>query len=84
MIDKLQQIEDKLILKLLSQPEKWQTKLVNYFPPIVERCWIQLGNYRLLLHFIHECTAEEALFHTHRWPSAMHILSGKYEMGLGL
>lgn len=83
MIDKLQQIEDKKILELLSKPELWQTKLVNYFPPVVERCWIQLGNYRLLLHFIHECKAEDALFHTHRWPSAMHILNGKYEMGLG-
>lgn len=83
MIDKLQQIEDKKILELLSKPELWQTKLVNYFPPIVERCWIQLGNYRLLLHFIHECKAEDALFHTHRWPSAMHVLNGKYEMGLG-
>lgn len=83
MIEKLQQIEDKKIIELLSKPELWQTKLVNYFPPTVERCWIQLGNYRLLLHFIHECKAEEALFHTHRWPSAMHILHGKYEMGLG-
>lgn len=83
MIDNLKQIEDKMILNLLSQPNKWETKLVNYFPPVVERCWIQLGNYRLMLHFIHECKSEEALFHTHRWPSAMHVLSGKYEMGLG-
>jgi len=83
MIDKLQQIEDKKIIELLSKPELWQTKLVDYFPPVVERCWIQLGNYRLLLHFIHPCKSEEALFHTHRWPSAMHILNGKYEMGLG-
>lgn len=83
MIDKLKQIEDKLILELLSQPDKWQTLLVNYFPPMVERCWIQIGNYRLMLHWIHECKPEEALFHTHRWPSAMHILDGTYEMGLG-
>lgn len=83
MIEKLKQIEDKKILELLSKPELWQTKLVDYFPPIVERCWIQLGNYRLLLHFIHPCKPEEALFHTHRWPSSMHVLFGKYEMGLG-
>lgn len=83
MIDKLQQIEEKKILELLAKPELWETKLVNYFPPTVERCWVQLGNYRLLLHFIHPCKSEEALFHTHRWPSAMHVLNGKYEMGLG-
>lgn len=83
MIENLKQIEDKMLLDLLVQPDKWNTLLVNYFPPIVERCWIQLGNYRLMLHFIHECKSEEALFHTHRWPSAMHVLNGKYEMGLG-
>jgi len=83
MIDKLQQIEDKMLLELLVQPDKWNSLLINYFPPIVERCWIQIGNYRLMLHFIHECKSEEALFHTHRYPSAMHILTGKYEMGLG-
>lgn len=83
MIDKLRQIEDKMLLELLVQPDKWNTLLINYFPPIVERCWIQIGNYRLMLHFIHECKSEEALFHTHRYPSAMHILTGKYEMGLG-
>lgn len=83
MIDNLKQIEDKMLLDLLVKPEKWNTLLINYFPPIVERCWIQLGNYRLMLHFIHECKPEDALFHTHRYPSAMHVLNGKYEMGLG-
>lgn len=83
MIENLKQIEDKMLLDLLVQPEKWNTLLINYYPPTVERCWIQLGNYRLLLHFIHECKPEEALFHTHRYPSAMHVLNGKYEMGLG-
>jgi hypothetical protein len=83
MIENLKQIEDRMLLDLLVQTDKWNTLLVNYYPPTVERCWIQLGNYRLLLHFIHECKPEEALFHTHRYPSAMHILTGKYEMGLG-
>lgn len=83
MIEKLKQIEDKMILGLLSKPGEWKTLYIDYYPPIVERCWLQLGNYRLYLHFIQACTAEEALFHTHRYPTAMHVIDGKYEMGLG-
>lgn len=83
MIDQLKQIEDKMILSLLNQPDKWKTLLINYHPPMVERCWIQIGNYRLYLHFIHPCEAKDALFHPHPWPSAMHVLHGRYEMGLG-
>jgi hypothetical protein len=83
MIEKLQQIEDKMLLGLLAKRDEWKTLLIDYYPPIVERCWIQIGNYRLYLHFIHKCEAKDALFHPHPWPSAMHVLSGKYEMGLG-
>ena len=82
MIENLKQIEDKMLLDLLVQPDKWNTMLINYHLPLVERCWIQLGNYRLNLHFIHKCETKDALYHNHRWPSAMHVLYGKYEMGL--
>ena len=83
MIENLKQIEEKLLLDLLGKPEKWNTLLVSYHPPMVERLWTQIGNYRVLLHFIHQCEREQALFHPHPWPSAMHVLHGKYEMGLG-
>lgn len=83
MIDKLKQIEDKLLLDLLSKPELWNSLLIDYHPPIVERVWTQLGNYRLMLHFIQPCEAKDALFHPHPWPSAIHVLHGAYEMGLG-
>ena len=82
MIENLKQIEDKMMLNLLIQQDKWNTLFINYHPPIVERCWIQVGNYRLFLHFIHKCETKDALYHPHTWPSAIHILSGKYEMGL--
>lgn len=83
MIDKLKQIEEKMILELLQKPEVWKTLMVDYHPPVVERCWTQVGNFRILLHFIHKCETKDALFHPHPWPSAMHVLNGKYEMGLG-
>ena len=84
MIENLKQIEDKMLLDLLVQQDKWNTVFINYHPPIVERCWIQLGNYRLNLHFIHKCEAKDALYHPHTWSSAIHVLSGKYEMGLAV
>lgn len=83
MIYKLKQIEEKILPDLLNKPQEWKTLLVNYHPPIVERLWAQIGNYRVLLHFIHKCETKDALFHPHPWPSAMHVLNGKYEMGLG-
>lgn len=83
MIDKLKQIEEKVLLDLLNKPNEWKTLFIDYHPPLVERCWAQIGNYRLYLHFIHPCEPADALFHPHPWPSAMHVLTGKYEMSLG-
>lgn len=83
MIDKLKQIEDKLMLELLSQPDIWQSLMIDYHPPVVERLWTQINKHRISLHFIHTCEKEDALFHPHAWPSAMHIIEGAYEMGLG-
>lgn len=58
----------------------WRTLDVDYEPPRVERLWRQLGPYRLMLHRIHPC--EKALFHPHPWPSAVRVVSGRYEMGV--
>lgn len=70
--------EDK---ELLLMPSIWKTLDVNYFPPRVERVWTQIGYYRYYLHKIHP-TNEACLFHKHKWPSAIKILKGKYEMGV--
>lgn len=83
MIDKLKQIEEKILLDLLNKPEIWNSLMIDYHPPIVERLWTQIGNYRILLHFIHKCEAKDALFHPHPWSSAVHVLTGQYEMGIG-
>ena len=80
MLDILKYIEKTQILNLLNQPEIWKTKLIDYEPPIVERVYTEIGDYRLSLHFIHPC--DEAFIHPHVWKSAMHIIEGSYEMGL--
>ncbi len=80
MIQKLKDIEKNQILDLLEKPEVWKTKLIDYEPPIVERVYTVVGDYRLSLHWIHPCT--EALVHPHIWESGMHIIEGIYDMSL--
>lgn len=83
MIDRLKNIE-KILPDLLQTPDIWNTLDVNYHPPRVERLWTQLGKDRIMLHIIYPCTTEQALYHPHPWASAIHILDGEYEMGLGV
>lgn len=67
---------------LADAPEHWSTLDVDYEPPRVERLWRQVDDtVRVYLHRIHPC--ETALFHPHPWPSAVHVLSGSYEMAIG-
>jgi len=81
LLTALHEIESKLPA-LLTTPAVWSTLDVNYEPPHVERLWLQYDEeYRVYLHRIHPCT--EALYHPHPWPSAIHIISGVYEMGVG-
>jgi len=81
MLDVLYRIEDDMHT-LLMLPG-WHSLYINYHPPVVERLWRQLGDHRVYLHRIHPCTPEQALFHPHPWPSAIRVLEGSYEMGIG-
>lgn len=82
MLTVLAQVERKLP-ELLRQEELWKSLDVDYHPPRVERLWMQFGDTRIYLHCIHPCEPNEALFHPHPWPSAMRIIHGRYEMGVG-
>lgn len=59
----------------------WNSLDVDYYPPRVERLWIQKNGYRFYLHKIHR-TDKPCLLHKHRWPSAIYMLYGAYEMGI--
>ncbi len=82
MLSSLHRVEQALP-SLLAQPDQWQTLYVDYDRPIVERVWCQWDNLRVYLHRILPCSPHEALFHPHPWPSAMRIVAGSYEMGIG-
>lgn len=84
MIEILKKIEKVQILNILSQDiSKFKTLYVDYEHPYVERLQYNLDDgYRIFFHVIHTCETEQALYHPHPWPSAMHILKGIYETGL--
>lgn len=81
MIEKLKEVES-ILHDLVRQPELWNTLDVDYYPPRVERLWMQYDeNHRFFIHIIHPTDAP-CLFHKHRWPAAFKILKGSYEMGI--
>lgn len=68
---------------LLADRDGWNSLDIDYHPPFVERLYRGWGDHRVSLHRIHPCAPGEALFHPHKWPSAMRILEGTYEMAVG-
>lgn len=82
MLDVLHAAEKELP-DLMEDESRWSSLLIDYHPPTVERIWTQWGDYRINLHLLHDCEAQEALFHPHPWPSAMKIVDGKYMMEIG-
>ena len=83
MLNILKEVEIALPYWIADHQNRWNSVFVDYHPPFVERLWCQWNEYRIYLHRIHPCLPNEALFHPHPWPSAMKILSGKYEMAIG-
>lgn len=75
--------EAERMLPELLKTRKWNSLLVDYHPPFVERLWCQWLDFRICLHRIRACDEGAALFHPHPWPSAMRVVAGRYEMGVG-
>lgn len=82
MLDALRLIE--LRLETILQEVQLNSMYIDYHPPFVSRIWFQFHEYRVYLHKIAPCNeSKEALYHPHPWQSAIKILWGKYEMGIG-
>lgn len=82
MLETLHAVERDLP-RLLATREGWQSLRVDYHPPHVDRAYRAWGALRVYLHRILPCAPGEALYHPHPWPSAMRVLAGTYEMGVG-
>ncbi len=82
MIEKLLEIEKNLRDILLRS--EIHTMFIDYHKPYVKRIWVQHDDLRIYLHEIDPCgESSEALYHPHPWKSAVKILKGHYEMGIG-
>lgn len=72
---------------MMEDSSRWQSKLVDYHPPKVERIYTTEHfrtriAYRVSLHRIYGCPTP-ALMHVHPWPSAVRIIRGSYIMESG-
>lgn len=88
MIKKLYEIEQELyphLEKMLENPNVLNTMHIDYHEPFVNRIWFQYDEkHRVYLHKIFPSkSSNDALFHPHPWKSAIRIVSGGYEMGVG-
>jgi hypothetical protein len=87
MLDYLRKVVERLSRPSgLGTSIDWQSMMVDYERPLVERLWLQHGENRIYLHKIYplnKSLGEKAYMHIHRWPSAMKILKGVYEMEIG-
>ena len=87
MLEILKRIENAL-LPMLENADAWTSVYVNYHRPFIERLWLPMKvdetHVRVNLHCVHPCTEADALFHPHPWPTAMRVIRGQYEMGMGV
>ena len=71
---------------ILASSDDWKSIYVDYEHPHVERVWREYTindiQYRIYLHRIHPPEGK-ALYHPHPWPSAISVLDGSYETGIG-
>lgn len=89
LLEELKQYEQETLRDILSRDPEWQMRnlnslLVDYYPPVVERIWMAEPStgHRFYLHRIHRSEEKDCLFHKHRWPSAIHVVKGCYEMAV--
>lgn len=88
MIKKLYEIESELyphLEKMMENINSLNTMHIDYHEPFVNRIWFQYDEkHRVYLHKIFPSqSSEAALFHPHPWKSAIRIIWGSYEMGVG-
>lgn len=85
LLPRLRQLVDSGDLAdLWADESAWESLSIDYHPPRVERLYANLtGGLRVMLHRVHPCEPDKALWHSHPWPSAVMLLNGTYEHGTG-
>lgn len=86
MLQFLKEVELNLPQLLYDKAKNGEirTMYIDDYKPFVSRIWFPLEDKRVFLHRIEPCNSNvEALWHYHPWESAIKIISGSYEMGIG-
>ncbi len=86
MLELLYKVENSLRELLYKNVDSVQTMYIDYHKPYVSRIWFidKELDCRIFLHKIEKCEeSSEALYHPHKWDSAIRIIAGEYEMGIG-
>ena len=68
--------------ELLKDSEQWHSSDIDH-PPRIQRIWIPWEGNKILLHRTSPCGPDEALYRPHPWPSAMAVMRGQCEIGIG-
>lgn len=85
MIQTLQHILDKDLMRLLQQPDIWSTIVINRHDyPVTLRAFTIVDDVRIALHKFEPRTDKEDDPHPHPWPAAFKILSGGYDTKIGV
>lgn len=72
------------LLPGLFETVELRSMYIDYHKPFVSRIWFQFDKFRVYLHKIESAgESVDALYHPHPWKSAIRILKGTYEMGVG-
>jgi hypothetical protein len=86
MIDTLYEVCEQLP-DLLQDRGRWDSLIIDKRRPITRRVFTMMGQLRVCLHefeYIGNTRDDEAFWHPHAWPAAIHVLNGAYLMGARL
>ena len=83
MLNELNSIVKHDLTKLLSDPSKWESLIINRRKPFTYRAFTYVDKLRVSLHRFEECDESEAFVHPHPWPGAFLLVKGSYDMKLG-
>jgi hypothetical protein len=84
MLPQLRTLADSgRLTELWADEDAWHSLDIDYHPPHVERLYTDIGGLRVMLHRVHPCALDRALWHSHPWPCAVQILNGTYEHAIG-
>jgi hypothetical protein len=82
MLELLNKVENNLTDILIRNKDNIQTMYIDYYKPYVKRIWLYDAELdcRIFLHEIETCEeSKDALYHPHKWDSAIKIIHGEYE-----